>query len=429
VLKGDHPDSSGVFQALFFLNLDQLAGVRDARPAWSKLEEQRFESILEDYGDRGEKDGAGPNPLAKNPPLYYALGVVPYYVGSAGSFWDRLVVMRLFSGALFLLTVLFTWLVAAELFRTTWPRVIATACVALLPQMTALSGLVNADNLLITIWTAFAYAGLRLVRHGPSVRRTLALCGLAGASLLTHGRGTAILLPLAVVLLIAYLRPRPRFRDAARTLAPGLALLFAVLVAYRLWLAPEGGAYGGEVNLGQTPGAKFSVAQLLNTTWQFYFPHLPFTAPRLGPAYGYRQVMIESFFGRFASLEVGYPSAVYSLIQAACAVGLAGLVAAVLTRWSAVRARWAEIAVPASMTIGMLGLLHAASYRALINSGDPLITGRYLLPLIVVFGATVAFVVDSARRRVSVVLGGLVIGGLLALNVAGLMLTLTRFYG
>jgi hypothetical protein len=81
------------------------------------------------------------------------------------------------------------------------------------------------------------------------------------------------------------------------------------------------------------------------------------------------------------------------------------------------------------MTVSMLALLHVASYRALRTGSDPLITGRYLLPLVTIFGLTVAFVVSSLRPRLSAALGTLVLAGLLALNLGGIMLTLTRFYG
>jgi hypothetical protein len=427
VLEGGFPDSTLTGAALALFNLDQLAGVSDARPAWSVLEERRFAEIVEAVGDKGEEDGAGPNPIAKNPPLYYAYQALPYYAGSAGSFWDRLIVMRLASGLLFLLAVAFTWLAAAEVFAATWPRVIATGSVALVPQFTALSGLINADNLLITVWTAFAFVALRLVRRGPSTRRVLGLCALAAASLLTHGRGIAIVLPLVVTLIIAVLRARPSLVQAMRWLAPGLGLLLVAFGVYRLTLAPSGGAYGGEVTLN--PSGGMSLKGFLNVTWQFYFPRLPFMDPRIGPNYGYRQVFIESFFGRFASLEVVYPPAVYGLIQGACALGLAGLAAVVAGRWAAVRARWPEVTVVAAIAVSMIGLLHVASYRSLAGSADPLITGRYLLPIVVVFGLTVAFVLTSLRARTSAVLGSLVLSGLLALNLAGLMLTVTRFYG
>jgi 4-amino-4-deoxy-L-arabinose transferase-like glycosyltransferase len=426
VTGGLHPDSTQVGTVLTFLNLTQLAGDVNARPAWSQLEQRKLQSVLDFFGEKGEEDGSGPNPLAKNPPLYYAYETIPYRVGSVGSFWDRLVLMRLASGLLFLIAVACTWLAAAELFAATWPRLVATGCVALLPQLTFLSGTVNADNMLVAVWSAFAVAALRLVRRGPTLRRVLAVCGIAALSALTHGRGTAIVVPLGVVLLIAFLRARPPWRQAVRWLAAGGALLAVGAVLYKTLLTPTGGAYGGEVNLS-APG--FSIKGLISDTWQFYFPKLPLMELRSGPHYGYRQVFIEGFFGRFGSLEVNYAPGIYDLIQDVCAIGLAGLIAAIIARWSAIRARWPQVAVLVAMTVSMLALLHVASYRALRTGSDPLITGRYLLPLVTIFGLTVAFVVSSLRPRLSAALGTLVLAGLLALNLGGIMLTLTRFYG
>jgi hypothetical protein len=214
-----------------------------------------------------------------------------------------------------------------------------------------------------------------------------------------------------------------------RWFAPGVGLLVGAVAAYQLLLAPETGAYGGEVNLGGPAANRLSALGFINVTWQFYFPKLPFMDLRTGPEYGYRQVYIESFFGRFATLEVSYPADVYHLVQGACAVGLAGLVAALVARWDAVRARWASVVVVAATALSLIVLLHAASYRALVFSDDPLITGRYLLPIVAVFGLTVAFVITSLRPRASAVLGTLVLAALLALNLGGLMLTFTRFYG
>jgi 4-amino-4-deoxy-L-arabinose transferase-like glycosyltransferase len=425
VSSGDMPDSAQTGAAIAMFNLDQLPGVADARPAWTKLEERRYDAVLD---PAAQDDGAGPNPIAKNPPLYYAYQVVPYYVGSLGSFWDRLLVMRLASGLLVLATVLFTWLAAAEVFAATWPRVIAAGCVALLPQLGSLGATINADALLIAVWAAFAFAALRLVRRGPSVWRVLAAVAIAGASLLTHGRGIAIVPALVVVLAVAVLRSRPEPLRALRWLVPGVALLLATIVVYAVVLAPDtGGAYGGEVNLSS--GGAMSLKGLLGTTWQFYFPRLPGMALRPGPPYGYEQMYIEGFFGRFGSLEVAYPALIYLLIQLAAAAGIVGLAAAVVHRRGAVRARWPEVTALAAIAISMIGLLHLASYRSLVGTGDPLITGRYLLPLVPVFGLTVAFVLTSLRPSASAVLGTFVLTSLLALNLGGLMLTFARFYG
>jgi hypothetical protein len=423
VLQGDHPESSQGGAAIGFFNLDQLAGVYDARPAWTKLEKRRFDPILK---DAPTGDGAGPNPIAKNPPLYYAYEVVPYDLGSiGGDIWTRLIVMRLSTSLLVLAAVVFTWLAAAELFAATFPRLVAAGSVGLLPQLTSLGATINADAMLVAVWSAFTFAAVRLVRRGPSIRRLVLLTLLAGASLLTHGRGTAIAPAFVLVLLIVLFRHRRTARERLRWLVPGAVLL---ICAYAVYRAKAGtGAYGGEVVLA--PSGGMSLSGFISTTWQFYFPRLPMMPARLGPSYGFRQVAIESFFGRFATLEIAYPAGLYSLIKIACVVGLGGLVAAVATRWSAVRARWAEVAALAAIAVSMIGLLHLASYRSLVGSNDPLITGRYVLPLVAVFGLTVAFVISSARPRTRAVLGTLVLSSLLALNLGGLMLSYYRFYG
>jgi 4-amino-4-deoxy-L-arabinose transferase-like glycosyltransferase len=424
VVTGTMPDSTQVASALFLMNLDQLAGVADARPSWAPVEERRIDDVLRQVGEKGEEDGAGPNPLAKNPPLYYALNTIPYYVGSVGSFWDRLIVMRLGSGLLLLITITCTWFAAAELFRSSWPRLLAAGAVGLLPEMTAMSGLINSDNLLVAVWSAFTWAAVRTARRGATPLRVLALCALAAASLLTHGRGTAILPALVVTLIVGLVRHRLSVKEMALALAPGAALLLVALAVYKFALAPTGGAYGGEVTLG----GRSTIRGLLSNVWQFYFPRLPGMEVRNGPAYGFHQVFIESFYGRFATLEVGYPTVIYSLLQAASVIGLAGLAAGVVSRWPAVRAHWAEIVVVVAIAGSMIGLLHVASYRALTTGTDPLITGRYLLPVVACFGLAVAFTVSSLRPRASALVGTVVLTSLLALNLAGLMLTLTRFY-
>ena len=421
------PDSTQVGFALSFFNLDQLAGVADARPAWSDLEQRRFDATLKELGERGEEDGAGPNPMAKNPPLYYVYQALPYAAGSLGSFWDRLIVMRLASGLLFLLTVTLTWLAAAEVFRATWPRLLAAGSVALLPQLTALSGTNNADNLLIASWTGFTWMALRTVRRGPTAGRILALGGFAAASMLTHGRGVAIVPPLLAIVALAVLRARPSWRDAVRWLWPSAALLAVAVAVYLLVLAPDSGAYGGEIWLGGDASA-LSLRQFLGWTWQFYLPELPFMQLRPGPEYGYRQVFVETFFGRFATLEVAYPLEVYDLLQGLCAIGLAGLAAVVVGRWPDVRARWAEVVTAGLIAGSLILFLQLVWYRSLLFTNDPLITGRYLFPAVAVAGLAVAFVLSSLRPRTSAVLGAVLLSGLLALNLAGLMLTLTRFY-
>ena len=121
---------------------------------------------------------------------------------------------------------------------------------ALLPQLAFLSGTVNADNMLVAVWSVFAVAALRLVRRGPSLGRVLSVCALAALSGLTHGRGTAIVVPLFVTLLVALPRVRPPCApDAALAGRRGSGCLAVARRPSRAPLAPSSGAYGGEVTL------------------------------------------------------------------------------------------------------------------------------------------------------------------------------------
>lgn len=427
LLLGPHADSTVTGTALTFFNIVQTAGDPNGRPGYTRAEQQRWPLLEKALDSSAYEDGGGPNALAKNPPLYYAYEVVPYHVGKElGGFFGSLWAMRLASGLLFLITIALTWLIASELFASTLPRVVATGFVALLPEMGFLSGAVNADNLLICIWTAFVLMALRLVRHGPTTGRTLALFALAAASLLTHGRGTAILFPLVIVVLVAYLRQRRPLRRTLIQLGAGVAVVAAVYSAYRLFASPTGGAYGGEVTF---PTGAASLGELLSSIWQFYLPKLPLMSPRVGPAYGYRQVVIETLFGTFGSVDTRFSRETYDLIQGGVALLLVACAAGLVAHRHSLARRWPELVVLASTTAGMLTLLHAASYRALLFGTDPLITGRYLLPLAPIFGCGIAFVVWALPRRVGVVVSAVVLASLVALTLGGLGISADRFYG
>jgi len=424
-VAGTRPESTQLGSVRFFLNLGQLAGDRNARPAWTRAEVDRMQEILAEQSEADRANGSGPNPLAKNPPAYYALQAVAYRAGGlVGDLFTQLLVMRLFNVLLLLATVAMTWLVAAELFQASWVRLTAAGSVALLPQLGFLSGAVNSDNLLVAAYTALVLAGVRVVRRGPSVGRVVAVCTAAAVCLLTHGRGIAAAPALLAVLLVALARHRPPVRAALPAVAAGGLVLLLAAGLYRLLLAPETGAYGGELNTGQT----FSLAGLASWTWQFYFPALPFMEPK-AVDYGYRQVLIESFFGQFGTLDTPFSRTLYDLIQDVVFVGLVALLVAAWVRRRSLARELATVLALLALAGAMFGLLHVASYRATANGGDPLVTGRYFLPLVSLFGVAIAFVLASLPRRVGPALAGAVLGGLVALSLGGLGLTLVRFYG
>jgi 4-amino-4-deoxy-L-arabinose transferase-like glycosyltransferase len=410
-------------------NVMATIGIVDARPGWNPAEEARLRDDLDRLPASARKDGTGPNPVAQNPPLYYAYETIPYWLTRYAEPPTRLLFMRMANIPLFLAIVVFAWLAAGEAFarRRRMAQTIAAGTVGLLPQLGFMSGVVNPDILLSTVWAALAYVALLAVRRGPEPKVLLALGAVAAASVLTHGRGLAVVIPLAVILAVVLWRSRPLTRRAIGWTAGALLTLVGGLAVAFAYSSSKGGtsSLGGEV--GSTTGAG-SIKGFLSYLWQFYLPPLRTMSPQ-GPPYGYRQVYIEGLGGTFGSLEIQYPLWVYDALQLGAAIGLALLVAAVVRRWETVRAHAAKIIVVASIPLGMLAVLHASAYRDLQGPPfDPLLVGRYLLPLLVTMGLAIAFVCTSLPRRWGSLLGALLVTLFTILSLCGLGMTIARFY-
>lgn len=406
-----------------------LIGLVDARPGWSEAEQERFEAFEDQAPESAREDGTGPNPVSQNPPLYYGYEAIPYTLTSWADLPTRLLAMRLANLPLYLLIVVAAWLAAGEVFRRRrrMAQTIAAGSVGLLPQLGFMSGVVNPDFLLATIWALFTWVALVAVRVGPRPLPLLGLGGLAAASTFTHGRGLAIIGPLLVVVALVVWRHRPRDRHGLLVVGGLFALLAAGLGAAFAYSAAHGGgsSLGGEV--GSTTGAG-TPQGFLSYLFQFYVPGLRTMSPQ-GGDYGYAQVFVEGLSGTFGSLEIRYELWVYDLVQLAAALGIAALLGCVVRRWETVKARWPQILVVASIPACMMALLHLASYRDLQTPPfDPLITGRYLLPLLVTMGLAIGFVCSSLPRRWGALLGTLVLTTFAVLSLCGLGLTVARFY-
>jgi Predicted membrane protein (DUF2142) len=411
------------------LGFSRTLGNPLVRPPWSQVAQRAWE-VQERGTDR--ENGDGPNSVGKNPPLYYAAAAGVDRLTFGAGFFGRLFVLRLLGAALLLATVAFAWLAAGELFGARiLPRTVAAAVVALLPMDGFMSGVVNTDPLLATVWAAFLWLALRTVRLGLSAPRAALLSAVAVASVLTHGRGLAIVPVLAVVLVVAWLRHHRTLRSTVAAVAGSGVVLGAGLVVYRLVTSAAGGGgslYGGEVNLGQA--GTFTIPGYLANVWQFYLPRLPGMDHRPGPPIGYRQIVVDQYLaGVFGSLEIAFPPWVYDLTQYLVFALVIGALVLVAVNARALLAHWAKLVVLLAVGGAMLALLHLASYRSLANgTGNPLIVGRYLVPLTPVLGATVAGVVALLPRRAGIALAVAVTTALVTLSLSGLGLTLGRFY-
>jgi hypothetical protein len=205
----------------------------------------------------------------------------------------------------------------------------------------------------------------------------------------------------------------------------GAVLAAGALAVYRATLGPASKAYGAEISF-HSP-RPFSLWEYVSQTWQFYLPKLPGMRAFLGPHYKARELWDNTFWGVFGSLDVHFSEQVYDVMQAFMICLLVAIPVALFLRRREVR--WEAVGLFALTVLGLVLFLHLASYRNLLGTNDPLLVGRYLLPLVLPMGIALVFVMDLLPRPHA--LYGM--AGVLAfesfLAISGLGLSLVRFYG
>ncbi len=425
-----HPYSSEQAATMLAGGLNVLPTVGAARPSWSPADEAALRRALDSLGPEGRKDGTGPNPAAQNPPLYYVYAAVPYWAGRllGLDFTGRLMLVRWATSLLYLATIALTWLFVAELVRARWARVFAAAFVALIPQLAFIGAIVNPDIMLVAIWTAFLALSARVFKRGPTMRRVLGIGALTAASALTHGRGLLLLPPAAAVVALACWQHRVGWGAALRQAAGALGLVAAGgLTALLVTRSASGGAAFGGVATANSAGT--TPRGLIDYLWQFYFGRRGLIGPRVGPDYGFRQVWVESFFGRFGTLDAGFSRRVYDGLQALVLVGLAALAAAAVVRRAWIAANWRMVVAFLLAPLSLLGGLHLIAYRQLAaGSVDPILQGRYLLVCVALVGLAAAAICQTLPRRAGMALAGALLGAGVLLSLGALAITAGRFY-
>ena len=415
------PASTEVDLAAREAGLLPLRGNAAARETWTSLDRARWDAIDRRLTEDDRSDGLGANTAARNLPLYYAYEAIPYAVGRGLSFFDRLTVMRLANLPLYLLTIVLTWLVAGRLLGPRrGPQTLATLCVALLPQFAFIAAGVAPDVLLAAIGAAYLLVTVMLLQGGRSRVLIPVLVALALASAATHTRGTALLLVTPLVIGLSLVRGRRWDGRAIALCAAGAALTLVLGVVAAIRFADV---------LYPAHAPAFSVREFLSYGWQFYLPRLPSMTPMIGPDYGFREVYVESFYGAFGWLEVRFPGWVYDVLRLLSVAGAVALVVLAIVRRGALRARGTLFAALAAIALLLVASLHYGAYGNLkLDPGDPIIVGRYLFPLLPLFGCAIAVLTDALPRRAGVVVGSAVVAGGVLLATAGLGLTVTRFY-
>jgi 4-amino-4-deoxy-L-arabinose transferase-like glycosyltransferase len=297
----------------------------------------------------------------------------------------------------------------------------------LVPMTSFISASVSPDGMMYALWTFFLWLGGRALRRGIDVPTALALAGVVGIALTVKGTSYALVPALAFVLLVGlWRRRREPGRRAIAVVGSALAALactagFWALIARSLDRSASGQLVGAE------GGAVFNLKQFLGYVWQFYLPKLPFQEPwptSVGlPLY---EIFLKGAWGMFGWLEVPMAEAVYVLL--AVLTG-ATFLAAGVALWRTRRTFDLPVAIFFLLVVtALLAGLHWTEYHYILNGNVGFMQGRYILPLIGLWGAVLAEALTLLRpdRRPTAV--ALVVGLLVALQLYGLGLVVERYY-
>ncbi len=394
-------------------------------PDWSARDYSQYKSAARQ--DRSSPNGGGPNSAASNPPLYYLYADLAYLVSSGGNTFDRLYAIRIWGVALLAMTTICAWLLAGEILGRCRLAQLACAGVAgLIPAETFISTSVNPDALMVALWTLALWLGPRVITRAAQRRDAIALCVVTAAAILTKATSYA-LLPGAMLALLIGWRRRPSSERRAVLPQLGVALL-ALAVPVVGWIALATALGRPAVNTIH-PGAHphpFNVRQFLSYVWQFYLPRLPSLTPfRETTGLPLYHLWIREGWGVFGWRDVAMPQWIYGALAGVSAT--AGVLVLALTARFRDRLRRELLAFFGLAMVALLVGLHLTDYRAIIAGQPAVIQGRYLLPLVSLFGLAVGFLLVRLPTRWRGPACGSVIAALLVLQTLALA-TVARVY-
>lgn len=398
----------------------------------SAAEQIELQRVLASPLSRSGPGGVGV--AASQPPLYYALETIPYGLGSSGSILDRLALMRLLSAAMGGLTAMFVFLFLREaLPATRWAWTVGGLGVALAPLLGFASSTVNPDALLFAVSAALFYCLARAFRRGLTQWMAIAIGALIASGFLTK-LTFAGLAPGAIVGLALLARREAQafgMRAYQRLLAPALLIAVSPVALYALVNILSNHPTFGIVSSSLTGlvNGSTSITSELSYIWQLYLPKLPGMHNDFGEMLTTRDIWFRDLMGLYGWGDTAFPSWFYEI-----ALIPVGLIAALCIRELAVsrialRHRVAELATYALMTAGVLGLIGAAGYLAFPSNVAEFTDARYLMPMLVLWGAILALAARGAGRRWGPVVGALIIVLVMAHDIFAQLQVVARYYG
>jgi hypothetical protein len=376
--------------------------------------------------------GRGVGVAAPQPPLYYALETIPYYLGSSGNLLDQFELMRLLSALMAGLTALFVYLFLREaLPAVPWAWTVGGLCTALAPLVGFMSGAVNPDAQLCAVSAALFYCLARAFRRGLTPRAAIAIGAVTAIGFLTKlnfiGLAPGIL--LALILLarrVARTDRRAAYRSFALTMVIGAVPVCVYALINTLTHHPTLGLFSSGVHTSTAHTG--SLLDEVSYIWQYYLPRLPGMSNDFPGFLTTRQLWFNGAVGLYGWIDTYFPRWVYNFALLPAAL-IAALAARELIRARvALRRRGAELLAYAAIAAGLLVLVASTAYSEFPNSAAGYAEPRYLLPLAVLFAAILALAARGAGRRWGPAVGTLIVLLILAHDIFSQLLVVGRYY-
>ncbi len=399
----------------------------------SEAQQRKLEGDLARAAASSLTDNGAGGVAASQPPLYYALETVPYELGAGGGVLDQLTLMRLLSALMCGVTVLFVFLFVREALPSV-PRswTVAGLGAAFMPALGSISGAVNPDAMLCAVSAAIFYCLARGFRHGLTPRLATAIGVLTAVGLLTKLNFLGLLPGVALGLVLLTRRAACERGPSAAVRASVSALVIPLLTACAYIFAnllSHHRALGlaGDV-IAYTAGHR-SIFGELSYIWQLYLPRLPGMGVDFADISPPRDLWFNGLVGDYGFEDTFFPRWVDNLALIPV-LGIAALAAReVFVCRSTLGRRAGELASYFMLAIGLMVLIGASSYLSFPAEAAAFPEPRYLLPLIPLFGVTLALAARGAGRPWSASTGALIVVIFFAHDLFSQLQVIARYYG
>jgi 4-amino-4-deoxy-L-arabinose transferase-like glycosyltransferase len=427
------PEEQDTLDALDFFSVIGRAGQRGIL---TPTEDRALRAMLATHPS---PIGQGGSSSATNqPPLYYALEAIPYWLSPSHEILTRLAFMRLLSALIAACTVLAVFLFLRELMPATpWAWTVGALMVAFQPTFDFIAAGVHGDNLLFLTSALTFLVLLRAYRRGLTTRRAAILGAVVAAGLLTKVTFIALLPGIALALALLGWRARPQgFARALRTIVLAVAVaavpvaLYAVLnVAVWHRGGATAGGLAGATNSALPGGGAVTLRETLDYTWELYLPKLWFMNHVFFAEDPIWATWLDGSIGHFGWLDYTFPAWVYNdgldILYALAALALVGLI-----RLRAhLKPMLGIFACFGVMALGLLGAIGYAGIRYQLSTGYAFAQARYLFPLLVFYALFIVLAARALPRRWAPLLGALLVVLAMVHGLFAETLTISRYYG